>query len=255
MFLYLCLVSVLTHCCDILSQTICYYLFISYLLLYLFLYLYTLFTYVWIFNICQYEYFAIHIFFARFFSKFYLPDVVSAVFLLFTVMSLAVSICVILVDDDELFTVMSLVASISVILLDDDETNNVKFVLIHMCDKWLWNIASILYHIAYFALFLKSYIFIICIHMYSYIFMCWRCILWQGYWVSYILHAMGVVLWLSTSVYQLGLSIDIPHVSATFTGISVTSSVTFLVSPCCSQPEMLYVKVFLYWMYIFYIFI
>ena len=51
-------------------------------------------------------------------------------------MSLAVSICVILVDDDELFTVMSLVVSISVILVDDDESNNVKFVLIYMCDKW-----------------------------------------------------------------------------------------------------------------------
>ena len=87
------------------------------------------------FFICQYEYFTIHIFFARFFSKFYLPDVVSPVFVHFTVMSLAVSICVLLVDDDELFTVMSLV-SISVILVDDDESNNVKFVLIHMCDKW-----------------------------------------------------------------------------------------------------------------------
>ena len=81
-------------------------------------------------NILPYIYF-----FARFFSKFYLPDVVSPVFVLFTVMSLAVSICVLLVDDDELFTVMSLV-SISVILVNDDESNNVKFVLIHMCDKW-----------------------------------------------------------------------------------------------------------------------
>ena len=62
---------------------------------------------------------------------------------------------------------------------------------------------------------------------------------------------MGVVLWLSTSVCQLGLSNDIPHVLATFTGISVTSSVTVLLSPYCSQPEMLYVKVFLYWMYTF----
>ena len=115
----------------------------------------------------------------------------------------------------------------------------------------MWNIASILYHIAYFALFLKSYIFIICIHIYSYIFMCCRCTLWQGYWVWYILHAMGVVLWLSTFVCQLGLSNDVPHVLATCTGISVTSSVTFVVSPCCSLPEMLYVKVFWYWMYIF----
>ena len=67
-----------------------------------------------------------------FFSKFYLPDVVSLVFELFTVMSHVVSI---LVDDNELFTIMSLV-SILVILVDDDESNNVKFVLIHMCDKW-----------------------------------------------------------------------------------------------------------------------
>ena len=71
--------------------------------------------------------------FARFFSKFYLPDVVSPVFELFAVMSHVVSI---LVDDDEHFTVMSLVVSILVILVDDDESNNVKFVLIHMCDKW-----------------------------------------------------------------------------------------------------------------------
>ena len=33
LYLYLCLVSVFTHCYDILSQTICYYLFISYLLI------------------------------------------------------------------------------------------------------------------------------------------------------------------------------------------------------------------------------
>ena len=66
-----------------------------------------------------------------FFSKFYLPDVVSLVFELFTIISHVVSI---LADDDELFTVMSLV-SILVMLVDDDESNNVKFVLIHMCDK------------------------------------------------------------------------------------------------------------------------
>ena len=115
----------------------------------------------------------------------------------------------------------------------------------------VWDIGSILYHIAYFALFLKSYIFIICIHIYSYIFMCWRCIHWQGYWVWYILHAMATVLLLSTSACHFGLSNDIPDVSLIFTGISVTSSVTVLVSSYCSQPEMLYVKVFLYWMYNF----
>ena len=81
-------------------------------------------------NILPYIYF-----FARFFSKFYLPDVVSPVFVPFTVMSLALSICVLLADDDELLSVMSLV-SISVIFVDDDGSNNVKFVLIHMCDKW-----------------------------------------------------------------------------------------------------------------------
>ena len=57
---------------------------------------------------------------------------------------------------------------------------------------------------------------------------------------------MGVVLWLSTSVCQLGLSNDIPHVLAPFTGIFVTSSVTFLLCAYCSWPEMFYVKVFLY---------
>ena len=70
--------------------------------------------------------------FARFFSVFYLPDVVSLVFELFTIISHVVSI---LVDDDELFTVMSLV-SILVTLVYDDGSNNVKFVLIHICDKW-----------------------------------------------------------------------------------------------------------------------
>ena len=98
---------------------------------------------------------------------------------------------------------------------------------------------------------MKSYIFIICIHIYSYIVMCWRCIHWQGYWVQYILHAMGTVLLLSTSACHFGLSNDIPDVSPIFTCISITSSVTFLVSSYCSQPEMLYVKVFWYWMYIF----
>ena len=57
-----------------------------------------------------------YIYFAKFFSKFCLPDVVSTIFVLFTVMSLVVSMCVILVDDDE--------------------PNKVRFVLIHMFDEW-----------------------------------------------------------------------------------------------------------------------
>ena len=76
-------------------------------------------------------FFHTHIICKIFFSKFYLPDVVSLVFELFTVIS-HVSI---LVDDDELFTVMSLVSTL-VMLVDDNESNNVKFVLIHMYDKW-----------------------------------------------------------------------------------------------------------------------
>ena len=43
---------------------------------------------------------------------------------------------------------------------------------------------------------------------------------------------------------HLGLSNDGPQMLATCTGISVISSVTFVVSPYCSIPEMLYVKVF-----------
>ena len=80
----------------------------------------------------QYGYFAIHILFARFFSKFYLPDVVSPVFGLFSIIWHVVSI---LVDDNGVFSVMSVV-SICVVLVDCDESNNVKFVLINICDKW-----------------------------------------------------------------------------------------------------------------------
>ena len=64
---------------------------------------------------CQYGYFDINIFYAKFFSKFCLPDVVSPVSVLFTMISFVVSICV--------------------IHGDDDEANKVEFVLIHMCVK------------------------------------------------------------------------------------------------------------------------
>ena len=57
-----------------------------------------------------------YIFCKNFSLSFVYLDVVSPVFVPFTVMSLVVSICVIFVDDDE--------------------PNKVKFVLIHMCDKW-----------------------------------------------------------------------------------------------------------------------
>ena len=74
----------------------------------------------------KYGYFAIHTLFARFFSKFYLPDVVSVVFELCSIVSHVMSI---FVADNELFAVF-------VLLVDGDESNNVKFVLINMCDKW-----------------------------------------------------------------------------------------------------------------------
>ena len=57
--------------------------------------------YLSFFFICQYGYLDINIFYAKFFSTFCLPDVVSAVSVLFIIMSLVVSICVILGDDDE----------------------------------------------------------------------------------------------------------------------------------------------------------
>ena len=84
------------------------------------------------FFIHHYGYFAIHTLFARCFSKFYLPDVVSAVLELFSIVSHVMSI---FVADNERFAVISLV-SIFVLLVDGDESNNVKFVLINMCDKW-----------------------------------------------------------------------------------------------------------------------
>ena len=68
----------------------------------------------------------------KIFSKFYLPDVVSVVFKLCSIVS---HVMFIFVPDNELFAVISLV-SIFILLVDDDESNNVKFVLINMCDKW-----------------------------------------------------------------------------------------------------------------------
>ena len=52
----------------------------------------------------------------KFFNKFCLPDVVSAVTVL--------------------FGMISLVVSIGVIVGEYDEPNKVEFVLIDICDKW-----------------------------------------------------------------------------------------------------------------------
>ena len=68
----------------------------------------------------------------KIFSKFNLPDVVSVVFELCYIVSHVMSI---FVADNKLFAVISLV-SIFVLLVDGDESNNVKFVLINMYDKW-----------------------------------------------------------------------------------------------------------------------
>ena len=65
----------------------------------------------------------------KIFSKFYLPDVVSVVFEVFSIVSPVISI---FVNDNELFPIISVV-SIFVLLVDGDESNNVKFVLINMC--------------------------------------------------------------------------------------------------------------------------
>ena len=70
--------------------------------------------------------------FARFFSKIYLPDVVTVVFEVFSIVSHVMSI---FVDENDLFVVISL-ALIFILLVDGDESNNVKFVLTNMCDKW-----------------------------------------------------------------------------------------------------------------------
>ena len=81
----------------------------------------------------------------------------------------------ILVDDNGVFSLMSVV-SICVVLVDCDESNNVKFVSINICDKCVKHCMHIISHSIYIALFLKSYIFIICIHIYSYIYFLVGCV-------------------------------------------------------------------------------
>ena len=67
------------------------------------------------FFICQDGYFDINAFYMKFFNNFCLPDVVSAVIVLFDMISLVVSICV--------------------MVAEDDEPNKVEFVLIDICGK------------------------------------------------------------------------------------------------------------------------
>ena len=67
------------------------------------------------FFISQDGYFDINAFYIKFFNRFCLPDVVSAVIVLFDMMSLLVSVCV--------------------MVAGDDEPNKVEFVLIDICGK------------------------------------------------------------------------------------------------------------------------
>ena len=65
------------------------------------------------FFLCQYGYFDINAFYIKFFNKFHLPDVISAVIVLLDIMSLVVCVMV----------------------AGDDEPNKVEFVLIDICGK------------------------------------------------------------------------------------------------------------------------
>ena len=67
------------------------------------------------FFLCQDGYFDINAFYIKFFNKFYPHDVISAVAVLFYIMSLVVSVCV--------------------MVAGDDEPNKVEFVLIDICGK------------------------------------------------------------------------------------------------------------------------
>ena len=58
-------------------------------------------TYLSIFLICQDEYFHTNAFYIKFFNKFSLPDVASAVIVLLHIISLVVSFCVVFSEDDE----------------------------------------------------------------------------------------------------------------------------------------------------------
>ena len=88
-----------------------YHIYLSYVLIYINI----CFTYLSIFFICQDGYFDINAFYIKFFNKFYLPDVISAVIVLFNTMSLVVSVCV--------------------MVAGDDKPNKVEFVLIDICGK------------------------------------------------------------------------------------------------------------------------
>ena len=105
------------------TQTLLWYSITNYILLsfsyhiylYVFIYIHIAFTYQSIFfHMSRWIFWHTYIL-CEIFSKFCLPDVVSAVTVLFSMMSFVVSICV--------------------IVGDDDEPNKVEFVLIDICDK------------------------------------------------------------------------------------------------------------------------
>ena len=55
---------------------------------------------------------------------------------------------------------------------------------------------------------------------------CSKCSLWNQYWVGDMLHDIGVVWWLSTSVCQVGFSNDVKNFVAISAGTSDTSGLT-----------------------------
>ena len=73
-------------------------------------------TYLSIFFICQDGYFHTNAFYIKFFNKFSLPDIPSAVI--------------------PVLHIISLVVSVVVVVSEDDEPNKVEFVLIDICGEF-----------------------------------------------------------------------------------------------------------------------
>ena len=80
---------------------------------------------------------------------------------------------------------------------------------------------------------------------------CSKCSLWNQYWVWDMVHDIGVVWWLSTSVCQVGFSNDVENFVAISAGTSDTSGLTSVDYPYDSLTEMLHVTVFSNWIDIF----